>query len=134
MAEMRKQRMLVMENGSVHYGFGFGSGKDCLCELVFNTAVVGYQELVTNPGCMGQGVVMTYPLIGNYGITAEDNESRMPALGALIVREYCDEPSNFRYVQTLIYINHKLRHKEIYINRANLEVILADEIKDESLK
>lgn len=101
MAEMRKQRMLVMENGSVHYGYGFGSGKDCLCELVFNTAVVGYQELVTDPGCMGQGVVMTYPLIGNYGITAEDNESRMPALGALIVREYCDEPSNFRYVQTL---------------------------------
>ena len=101
MAEMRKQRMLVLENGSVFYGYGFGSAKDCLCELVFNTAVVGYQELVTDPGYMGQGVVMTYPLIGNYGITEEDNESRTPTLSALIVREYCDEPSNFRYVQTL---------------------------------
>ena len=95
------RRKLVMENGSVHEGTGFGASGDALCELVFNTSMVGYQEIVTDPSYTAQTVVMTYPLIGNYGITDEDNETRVPTMGGLIVREYCDAPSNFRYTQTL---------------------------------
>lgn len=101
MATLNKQRMLVMENGSVHKGTGFGSMNDAVCELIFNTAMVGYQEMVTDPDYTDLAVVMTYPLIGNYGITDEDNESRLPTIGGLIVREYCDMPSNFRYTKTL---------------------------------
>ena len=101
MAGIKKERMLVMENGSVHRGTGFGAENDALCELVFNTSMVGYQEIVTDPSYTGQGVVMTYPLIGNYGITDEDSETRAPTMSGLIVREYCDTPSNFRYTKTL---------------------------------
>ena len=101
MAEMNGDRMLVMENGSVHRGAGFGARTDVLCELVFNTSMAGYQEIVTDPSYTGQGVIMTYPLIGNYGVTDEDSETRTPTMGGLIVREYCDAPSNFRYTKTL---------------------------------
>ena len=101
MAQEIKRRMLVMENGSVHEGTGFGSMNDAVCELVFNTSMVGYQEIVTDPSYTAQTVVMTYPLIGNYGITDEDNETRVPTMGGLVVREYCDMPSNFRYTKTL---------------------------------
>ena len=101
MAQAVKRRMLVMENGSVHEGTGFGSMNDAVCELVFNTSMVGYQEIVTDPSYTAQTVVMTYPLIGNYGITDEDNETRVPTMGGLVVREYCDMPSNFRYTKTL---------------------------------
>ena len=96
-----KERMLVMENGTAHRGAGFGSPGDALCELVFNTSMAGYQEIVTDPSYTAQTVVMTYPLIGNYGITDEDNETRTPTMGGLVVREYCDLPSNFRYTKTL---------------------------------
>ena len=93
MAQAVKRRMLVMENGSVHEGTGFGSMNDAVCELVFNTSMVGYQEIVTDPSYTAQTVVMTYPLIGNYGITDEDNETRVPTMGGLVVREYCDMPA-----------------------------------------
>ena len=73
MAQAVKRRMLVMENGSVHEGTGFGSMNDAVCELVFNTSMVGYQEIVTDPSYTAQTVVMTYPLIGNDG-TAEKGE------------------------------------------------------------
>lgn len=96
-----KRRKLVMENGSVHEGIGFGSPIETVCELVFNTSMVGYQEIVTDPSYTAQIVIMTYPLIGNYGITDDDNETRTPTMGGLIVREYCDIPSNFRYTKTL---------------------------------
>lgn len=99
--EQRISRKLVMENGSVHYGTGFGAGREALCELVFDTAMTGYQEMVTDPSYVGQMVLMTYPLIGNYGITEEDGESRAPLIGAMVVREYNDFPSNFRYTKTL---------------------------------
>lgn len=101
MAEVRKQRKLVLENGRSFVGRGFGSMNEALCEMVFNTSMVGYQELVTDPGYASQIVLMTYPLIGSYGINDEDHESRAPMLGGLVVREYCDEPSNFRYTRTL---------------------------------
>lgn len=101
MAEVKKQRKLVLENGNEYFGTGFGSKSDALYEMVFNTSMVGYQELVTNPSYTARILMMTYPLIGNYGINDEDHESRTPTLGGLVVREYCDNPSNFRYTKTL---------------------------------
>lgn len=94
-------RKLILENGEEYYGFGFGATEDRVCEIVFNTSVVGYLEIITDPTYTGQGVVMTYPLIGNYGVADEDFESRTATIGALIVREYNDHPSNFRYTKTL---------------------------------
>ncbi len=73
-----------------------------MCELVFNTSMVGYQEIVSDPSYTNQAVVMTYPLIGNYGIADDDFETkRSHASAALMVREYNDQPSNFRYTRTL---------------------------------
>ena len=94
-------RKLILENGSIYYGLGFGAAEDAVCEAVFNTSMVGYQEIVSDPSYTGQAVVMTYPIIGNYGITDEDFETKTPTIGALIVREYNDNPSNFRYTKTL---------------------------------
>lgn len=94
-------RKIILEDGSEYYGYGFGADEERVCEIVFNTSVVGYQEIVSDPSYTYQAVVMTYPLIGNYGITDEDNETKTPTIGALIVREYCDSPSNFRYTKTL---------------------------------
>ena len=97
----RVKRKLVLETGTEYYGCGFGAACQTVCEAVFNTAMVGYQEIVSDPSYTGQGVVMTYPIIGNYGITDEDFETKTPTIGALIVREYNDNPSNFRYTKTL---------------------------------
>ena len=94
-------KKIITENGREFLGFSFGADTDAVCELVFNTSVVGYQELITDPACANQAVVMTYPLIGNYGITDEDNESRTPVISGLVAREYNDLPSNFRYTRTL---------------------------------
>ena len=97
----RIRRKLVLETGTEYYGYGFGARCEATCEAVFNTSMVGYQEIVSDPSYTGQAVVMTYPIIGNYGITDEDFETKTPTLGALIVREYNDNPSNFRYTKTL---------------------------------
>src|SRR5574344_1753037 len=95
-------RKIIMEDGSEYYGFAFGSLVDRVCEMVFNTSMVGYQEIVTDPSYTAQMVVMTYPLIGNYGVTDEDYETyNTPSMGALVVREYNDIPSNYRYTKTL---------------------------------
>ncbi len=100
---MAKQmnKKIVLENGSEFYGYGFGADVERVCEIVFDTSMVGYQEIISDPAYAGQMVVMTYTLIGNYGITDEDFESKIPFLGALVVREYNDLPSNFRYTKTL---------------------------------
>lgn len=97
----RPEKKLVLENGMEFYGVGFGADCRRVCELIFNTAVVGYQEIISDPSFAEQIVVMTYPLIGNYGITDEDFESRTPLIGGLVVRECCDTPSNFRFTKTL---------------------------------
>jgi len=95
-------KKIVLENGAEYCGYGFGADVDSgVCEIVFNTSMVGYQEIVSDPTYTGAAVVMTYPLIGNYGITDEDYEAKSPSIGALIVREYNDFPSNFRYTKTL---------------------------------
>ena len=95
---------LVLPNGSEFYGYRFGAKLDRVCELVFNTAMVGYQEIVSDPSYTDQFVVMTYPIIGNYGVTDEDYETKLPSIGGLVVREYNDIPSNFRYTKTLAEI------------------------------
>lgn len=94
-------RKLILEDGNVYTGIGFGAEEDRVCELVFNTSMVGYQEIVSDPSYTDQAVVMTYPLIGNYGMTDDDYECKNPSLGAMIVHDYNDFPSNFRYTKTL---------------------------------
>ena len=94
-------KKIVLEDGEEYFGYGFGADVEVISEIVFNTSVVGYQEIVSDPSYTYQMVVMTYPLIGNYGITDEDYETRVPTIGGLIVREYNDIPSNFRYTKTL---------------------------------
>ena len=92
---------LILENGEVFIGNQIGAQKETICEIVFNTGMTGYTELLTDPSYAGQGVVMTYPLIGNYGICYEDFESRRPWVEAFIVRELCNSPSNFRCEEDL---------------------------------
>jgi carbamoyl-phosphate synthase small subunit len=92
---------LVLEDGSVHEGIGFGAEADGLGEVVFNTSMTGYQEILTDPSYAGQLVTLTYPLVGNYGINAEDFESSRIQAGGLIVREHCELPSHGRSVGTL---------------------------------
>ncbi len=94
-------RKIVLEDGSVYYGYGFGADVESVCEIVFNTSMVGYQEIVSDPSYTYQLVVMTYPLIGNYGTADDDFETKIPTIGGLVVREYNDFPSNFRYTKTL---------------------------------
>ena len=94
-------KKIVLEDGEEYLGYGFGADKEAICEIVFNTSMVGYQEIVSDPSYTYQMVVMTYPLIGNYGITDEDYETKQPTIGGMVVREYNDLPSNFRYTKTL---------------------------------
>ena len=98
---MKADRKLVLEDGTEYYGVGFGARKDAVCEVVFNTSVSGYQEIVSDPSYTDQAVVLSYPLIGNYGVTDEDFENRRISPSALIVRDLNDSPSNFRSVRTV---------------------------------
>ena len=94
-------RKIILEDGTEYYGSSFGAGGDRILEIVFNTSMTGYQEIMSDPSYTDQAVVMTYPLIGNYGMAEDDYESLSPSVGALVVREYNDEPSNFRSAATL---------------------------------
>ncbi len=94
-------RKLVLDDGTTFYGYGFGSQREVVAEVVFNTSMVGYQEILSDPSYTGQAAVMTYPLIGNYGMCMDDYETTTPTISALILREYNDEPSNFRAAETL---------------------------------
>lgn len=89
-------RKLILEDGSEYYGYGFGAEIESITEIVFNTAPVGYQEIISDPSYTYQTVVMAYPLIGNYGIAEEDFETEVPTIGGIVVRDYNDRPSNFR--------------------------------------
>ena len=94
-------RKIILEDGTEFYGYGFGAKRDALVELVFNTSMVGYQEILSDPSYTAQAVVMTYPLIGNYGMCNEDYETDRPTISGLVVREFNSEPSNFRAARTL---------------------------------
>lgn len=87
---------LALEDGTVYTGRAFGAPGEARGEVVFNTAMTGYQEVLTDPSYTGQIVVMTYPLIGNYGTTAADRESERVRVAGFVVRELTPEPSNFR--------------------------------------
>ncbi|CAN5396526.1 glutamine-hydrolyzing carbamoyl-phosphate synthase small subunit [soil metagenome] len=87
---------LALEDGTVFTGTAFGAPGEKLGEVVFNTSMTGYQEILTDPSYRGQIVTMTYPLIGNYGTTADDAESMRVQPEGFIVRELCKVPSNFR--------------------------------------
>jgi carbamoyl-phosphate synthase small subunit len=95
------QGMLVLENGVVFEGRLIGDLKQTYGEVVFNTSMTGYQETLTDPSYAGQIVIMTYPLIGNYGINADDFESHRSHVSGFIVGELCPTPSNFRSVFTV---------------------------------
>lgn len=97
--EVRKK--IVFQDGSEYLGYGFGADCEKVCEIVFNTAMAGYQEMISDLAFTNKIVVMTYPLIGNYGVADEDFEAKVSTLGGLVVREYNDIPSNFRYTKTL---------------------------------
>ena len=93
---MKKKAYLLLENGKVFEGEAFGAERECVGELVFTTGMVGYLETLTDPSYYGQIVMQTFPLVGNYGVIPDDFESSKPHLKAYIVREWCQEPSNFR--------------------------------------
>jgi len=88
---------LILENGRIFEGKAFGYLKETVGEVVFNTGMTGYQEILTDPSYYGQIVTMTYPLIGNYGLNLDDNESAGVQVKGFVVREKADVPNNWRY-------------------------------------
>jgi carbamoyl-phosphate synthase small subunit len=92
---MKKQAYLVLADGSIYEGFSFGGEADTFGEVVFNTSMMGYQEMLTDPSYAGQILVPTYPLIGNYGINEQDNETSRIQVRGFVVREECLEPSHY---------------------------------------
>ncbi|MFD2925453.1 carbamoyl phosphate synthase small subunit [Halobacillus naozhouensis] len=94
-------KQLVLEDGTVFVGKGFGSDRESFGEIVFNTGMTGYQEVISDPSYCGQMVTFTYPLVGNYGINRDDFETVDPAILGVVVKEHCKHPSNFRNEETL---------------------------------
>ena len=98
---MVKRAILVLEDGSVYQGDSFGAETTTYGEVVFDTSMTGYQEMLTDPSFAGQILVLTYPLIGNYGINEGDFESKQIQVRGLTVREYCSQPSHWQSTRTL---------------------------------
>ena len=98
---MTKKTILVLADGSVYEGYSFGTQTDAYGEVVFNTSMTGYQEMLTDPSYAGQIVVPTYPLIGNYGINEPDVESKQIQVRGFVVRENCLEPSHYLSQKTI---------------------------------
>lgn len=95
------KRLLVLEDGSVFKGEAIGSNNYKVGELVFNTSITGYQEVLTDLSSAGQIIVMTYPLIGNCGINRDDYQSISPSIFGVVIKEECDCPSNWRSQENL---------------------------------
>jgi len=98
---MAKKAILVLEDGSVYEGDAFGAEDNAYGEVVFNTSMTGYQEMLTDPSYDGQILVPTYPMIGNYGINESDFESKQIQVRGFAVREYCSRPSHWQSTITL---------------------------------
>jgi carbamoyl-phosphate synthase small subunit len=98
---MTKRAILALQDGTIYEGYSFGAEVDSYGEVVFNTSMTGYQEILTDPSYAGQIVMPTYPLIGNYGINDLDIESRRIQVRGFIVREECLEPSHYLSKKTL---------------------------------
>lgn len=92
---------LILEDGNVFTGESIGTEREIISEIVFNTGMTGYLEVLTDPSYAGQSVVMTFPLIGNYGICSKDMESHKPWVDGFIVRELSRMPSNFRSEESI---------------------------------
>jgi len=92
---------LVLENGEIFEGERIGAEKDTCLEVVFNTSMAGYLKVFTDPSYASQGVVMTYPLIGNYGVITDDMESKRVWVSAVFIHELAETASNFRKVKDL---------------------------------
>lgn len=101
MKKNKKTVILALENGKIFKGTNFGAEGESTGEIVFNTGMTGYQEVLTDPSYHRQIVTMTYPLIGNYGINPEDFESDKPYVAGFVVKEYCETPANYRMTETL---------------------------------
>ena len=97
---MIEKRYLVLEDGSYYEGYPLGSDNLTMGEIVFNTAMTGYQETISDPSYTGQIITFTYPLIGNYGINRDDFETLVPSLNGVVVKEESKHPSNFRSQRT----------------------------------
>ena len=89
-----KKINLVLQDGSIYEGFSFGHYKDVVGEVVFNTSMTGYQEMLTDPSYRGQILIPTYPMIGNYGISSSDIESSEIQISGFVVRQFCETPSH----------------------------------------
>jgi carbamoyl-phosphate synthase small subunit len=101
MVQKLRKAVLALEDGVWFEGFAFGADGQSFGEVVFNTSMTGYQEILTDPSYRGQIVTMTYPLIGNTGVNPVDVESRKPFLSGFVVKEYCKHPSNYRMTSNL---------------------------------
>ena len=131
----------MLEDGSVYAGTAAGKFKETVFETVFNTSMTGYVELLSDPSNLGKGVIMTYPLIGNYGVCLEDMEADKLFPSALLVHELCDTPSNFRCEMSLEELLNKydvpcvsdLDTRAIVMNirdNGTMRAIITDDISD----
>ena len=107
---MLERRYLVLEDGTYYEGYQLGSNDLSVGEIVFNTAMTGYQETISDPSYTGQIITFTYPLIGNYGINRDDFEALTPTLNGVVVKEASTHPSNFRNQKTLhdVLVQYKI--------------------------
>ena len=119
---LTKKAILVLEDGRTFRGWSFGAEGEVFGEIVFNTSMSGYQEILTDPSYAGQIVAMTYPLIGNYGVNEEDTESRRPWVEGFVVREAGKVSSNWRATETLdAYLK---RHKIVGIEHLDTRALV----------
>lgn len=114
--------LLILSDGTVYEGQNVGAPGTACGEVVFNTAMTGYEEILTDPSAAGQLVAMTYPLFGNYGINGEDAESVRPHLSGLIIREMCDVPSNYR--STSCGDEYLKKHQVVGIKGVDVRVLV----------
>ena len=98
---MKQKACIVLADGQIFEGISFGATGKVTGEMVFTTGMTGYLETLTDPSYYGQIVMQTFPLIGNYGVIPPDFESEKPHIKAYVVREYCEQPSNFRNEKTI---------------------------------
>ncbi len=119
---LSKKAILVLEDGRTFRGESFGADGECFGEMVFNTSMSGYQEILTDPSYAGQIVCMTYPLIGNYGVNEEDVESRRPWVEGFVVREASRVASNWRSTETLD--SYLKRHKIVGIEKIDTRALV----------
>ncbi|MCY7377493.1 MAG: glutamine-hydrolyzing carbamoyl-phosphate synthase small subunit [Pyrinomonadaceae bacterium] len=119
---LSKKAILVLEDGRAFRGESFGADGECFGEMVFNTSMSGYQEILTDPSYAGQIVAMTYPLIGNYGVNEEDTESRRSWVEGFVVREASKIASNWRATETLD--SYLKRHKIVGIEKIDTRALV----------